>query len=76
MLDAVLPTALNRHGEAWVITGTGHHTAQASHQRKAEGGALRQSVEGYLRECGYDAYPGKDRSGHSGAFLVVARGAR
>ena len=73
MLDAVLPTALNRHGEAgWPLLPHRAGVAPAA----AEGGALRQSVEEYLRECGYDAYPGKDRSGHSGAFLVVARGAR
>ena len=55
-----------------MITGIGHHTAQASHQRKAEGGA-RASVEEYLRV--HMMRTRADRSGR-GAFLVNARGAR
>ena len=43
--------------------------AMANAEAAARGGALRGTVEEYLRARGYDAHEGKDRSGHSGAFL-------
>ena len=52
----------------------GHHTAKHSHQRAQVGGVLRSAVEELLQQYEYEYYPGKDRAGHSGAFLVVARG--
>jgi hypothetical protein len=70
----MLPMSLASHAEVWVITGTGHHTAKHSHQRAQVGGVLRSAVEEHLQQGGYEFYPGKDRAGHSGAFLVVARG--
>ena len=74
VLEQMLPMSLASHAEVWVITGTGHHTAKHSHQRAQVGGVLRSAVEEHLQQGGYEFYPGKDRAGHSGAFLVVARG--
>ena len=48
VLDAVLWAALERHAEVWVVTGTGHHTDRASHQRSAPGGVLWSVVHEYL----------------------------
>ena len=38
----------------------------------AVGGVLHATVKQYLLENGYDYYVGKDKQGHSGAFLVTA----
>lgn len=72
VLDAELPDALAAHPEVWIVTGTGHHTAAASHQRSVAGGVLHATVKEYLQENGYDFYVGRDNAGHSGAFLVRA----
>ena len=74
ILEQMLPMSLASHAEVWLITGTGHHTAKHSHQRAQVGGVLRSAVEELLQQYEYEYYPGKDRAGHSGAFLVVARG--
>jgi len=70
VLEATLNAALQAHAEVWLITGTGHHTHRASHQRAAVGGVLHATVRTYLEEYGYDFFVGKDKAGHSGAFLV------
>ena len=72
VLDELLPTALHAHPEVWVITGTGHHVAANSHQKNAEGGVLRATVEEYLQYWGYEYYAGRDNAGQSGALLVLA----
>ena len=68
----MLPAALEACGEAWVITGTGHHTNTRSHQRSAPGGVLHAEVEAWLQAWEYTYSLGKDKGGHSGAFLVHA----
>mmetsp|Transcript_46762 Transcript_46762/g.122804 ORF Transcript_46762/g.122804 Transcript_46762/m.122804 type:complete len:456 (-) Transcript_46762:389-1756(-) len=74
VLDRMLGQRLASHAEVWVITGTGHHTAKDSHQRAQVGGVLHAAVEEYLRRMGHEFHAGKDRAGHSGAFLVLDRG--
>jgi len=76
VLDALLPAALTKYLEVWVITGTGHHTNTRSHQRSSAKGVLFEEVHEYLSECGYEFVPAKDRAGHAGAFLVLASGMR
>ena len=71
VLDARLPALLEGHAEVWVLTGTGHHTDKAGHQRSQEGGVLYAAVRDYLMHTGYTFHPGKDGAGRSGAFLVV-----
>ena len=71
VLDTVLPELLHVHSEVWVITGTGHHTDKASHQRSVAGGVLHATVQDYLTRGGFTFHPGRDAAGHSGAFLVV-----
>ena len=73
-LDELLPNYLRMHCEVWLVTGTGHHTDKASHQKSTAGGVLHNSVSAYLQEGGYLFYSGKDTMGHSGALLVVPRG--
>ena len=50
-----------RHGEAWVITGTGHHVARGSHQ--ARGGKLFDVAKAYLDERGFTYLVGCVTSG-------------
>jgi len=71
VLDEVLPRALVEYVEVWVITGTGHHTDTRSHQKSVGGGVLHAAVEAYLVSHNYRYHLGKDRRGHSGAFLVL-----
>ena len=70
VLDALLPGALRAHAEVWIVTGTGHHTDAASHQRSASGGVLHGAVSDYLADRGHAFYVGKDQNGHSGALLL------
>ena len=70
VLDAKLPSALREHAEVWVITGSGHHTDRAGHQRSAPSGVLHSAVGEYLHATGHVYHVGKDKAGHSGAFLV------
>ena len=59
VLDAVLPTELERHqdeqgeggGGVWIVTGTGHHVGTRTHQKG--GGALESAVLEYLVDHGY-----------------------
>ena len=71
VLDATLAAALEHSREVWLVTGTGHHTDKASHQRSMAGGVLHATVHEYLLSHGYTFHPGKDAAGHAGAFLVV-----
>ena len=70
VLERVLPHALRTHAEVWLVTGTGHHTDKASHQRSATGGVLHAAVSEYLSARGLIFYMGKDNNGHSGALLL------
>lgn len=68
ILDAYLAEKLQRSEMGcWVITGTGHHTAEG-HQ--AKGGVLFQTVEDYLIHYGYSYNIGIDGQARSGAFFV------
>ena len=51
---------------------TRHHVAARGHQRAAQGGVLRATVEEYLQYWGYEYYAGRDNAGQSGALLVLA----
>ena len=73
VLDRILPVALDAHAEVWVITGTGHHTNQQSHQRHRSGGVLNGAVEEYLEGKGCTFHKAKDHAGYSGAFLVLRK---
>jgi hypothetical protein len=73
VLDEVLPAALGAHAEVWVVTGTGHHVDRHGHQQHAPGGVLHGLVAEYLAARGVPFRPGRDRAGHSGAFLVHHR---
>lgn len=75
VLDATLHRTLAVHGEAWVLTGSGHHVPSASHQ--ARGGVLFEAVGQYLsgRAGGADGQhlrfaAAGDRNGHYGAYKV------
>ena len=72
VLESVLPSALRANNEVWVITGTGHHTDKASHQKSAVGGVLHSAVSDFLSAHAFTFYAGKDVNGQSGALLVVA----
>ena len=74
VLDTLLADALRRYEEVWIVTGTGHHTDRASHQRTAQGGVLHAAVAQYLSDGRYRHFLGKDQGGQSGAFLVLPRG--
>ena len=68
VLDRLLSEKLRsaQHG-CWVITGTGHHTADG-HQVK--GGVLFDTVKDYLDFYGYSYNIGIDRQARAGAFFV------
>lgn len=74
VLDATLDAAVAAHGEAWVLTGSGHHVPTATHQ--ARGGVLFEAVGAYLAEAAPGAAwrhaAAKDRNGHFGAYRVWA----
>merc|ERR1712228_570810 len=60
VLDEMLPNALAEHVEVWIITGTGHHTDNHSHQKSVGGGVLHATVEAYLASPHYHYHFGKD----------------
>ncbi len=69
VLEHYLGDKLHKHGQVWVITGTGHSVStHRTHQKS--GGALEQAVLDYLLEHEYNISRGKDASGMSGAILV------
>ena len=68
VLSQVLPDALQRISEVWIVTGTGHHVGSQTHQKG--GGALETAVLQWLLEQGYIVYRGRDRNGQGGAILV------
>lgn len=65
VLEQVLPT---KSGDVWIVTGTGHHVGQKTHQKG--GGALERAVIQWLQEHSYTFFRGKDRNGLGGALLV------
>ena len=77
VLDTHLEAVLRAHGEAWVLTGSGHHVPSATHQ--ARGGVLFAAVGADLaeraeRSGGTWLYaPARDKNGHYGAYRVWAR---
>ena len=82
VLEEVLPPMLSHHAEVWVVTGSGHHVAQRSHQK--QGGVLWAAVDAHLgealpglseadRRCWYSYHPAKDHNGYHCAFLVRRR---
>mmetsp|Transcript_18945 Transcript_18945/g.46598 ORF Transcript_18945/g.46598 Transcript_18945/m.46598 type:complete len:289 (+) Transcript_18945:3-869(+) len=72
VIDAVLPECMRIHGHAWVLTGSGHHVPQGSHQSK--GGVLYETVRDHLEAIveASDWYlqPVKDVNGFPGGFHV------
>ncbi|KAJ1626148.1 hypothetical protein T492DRAFT_217281 [Pavlovales sp. CCMP2436] len=74
VLDTLLDSTVRAHGEAWVLTGSGHHVPGQSHQ--ARGGVLFEAVEVYLSEARagqpWAWTPARDKNGHYGAFRVWA----
>ena len=71
VLETVLPQKLREHGEAWIVTGSGHHVARQTHQKG--GGALESAVLIWLETEDYPFVRGRDRNGHGGALLVKER---
>ena len=68
VLSNVLPLKFERHGQVWIVTGTGHHVGSRTHQKG--GGALETAVISWLNEQGYEYAMGRDRNGLSGILLV------
>ena len=68
VLQVVLPKKLSEFIEIWVVTGTGHHVSDKTHQKG--GGALEKAVISWLAEEGYSFSKGRDRNGMGGAVLV------
>ena len=68
VLQVVLPKKLSEFVEIWVVTGTGHHVSDKTHQKG--GGALEKAVISWLAEEGYSFSKGRDRNGMGGAVLV------
>lgn len=71
VLSAILPEKFLDHKEVWVVTGSGHHVGQSTHQKG--GGVLENAVLSWLSGQAYEFYRGKDRNGYSGAVLVKRR---
>jgi hypothetical protein len=71
VLESILPQKLREHGEAWIVTGSGHHVARQTHQKG--GGALESAVLTWLETEDYTFVRGRDRNGHGGALLVKQR---
>ncbi len=71
VLEKLLEPALARHAEAWLLTGSGHHSDSASHQRVVAGGVLHGAVREWLDWWGYSYHEGADARGFSGSFLVL-----
>ena len=67
VLDEVLDTKLRSNESVWIITGTGHHVGNRTHQKG--GGALENAVVTYLKDR-YEVRRGRDRSGQGGAILI------
>lgn len=68
VLERILPEKLQSYEEVWIVTGTGHHVGNKTHQKS--GGALERAVVDWLVDYGYEFYRGKDRNGNGGAVLV------
>jgi Smr domain len=68
VLETLLDGLLEQHGAVWIVTGTGHHVGQRTHQKT--GGALEAAVMAYLTEHGYSFKRGKDKTGQGGALFV------
>jgi hypothetical protein len=68
VLSAILPAKLAEVGEVWIVTGTGHHVGNKTHQKG--GGALERVVIQWLGEEGYNFSKGRDRNGVGGVVLV------
>jgi len=68
VLSRILPKKLQKFSEVWVVTGTGHHVPNSSHQKS--GGVLESAVLSWLNQHGYHYVKGKDHNGHGGAVLV------
>ena len=64
----MLPKKLFDFPEIWVVTGTGHHVGDKTHQKG--GGALEKAVIGWLATEGYSFLRGRDKNGMGGAVLV------
>lgn len=71
VLGTILPHKLRENGEAWIVTGSGHHVARQTHQKG--GGALEMAVVTWLEAEDYVYTRGRDRNGHGGAVLVKQR---
>ena len=71
VLGTILPQKLRENGEAWIVTGSGHHVARQTHQKG--GGALEMAVMTWLEAEDYSYIRGRDRNGHGGAVLVKQR---
>lgn len=71
VLSTILPEKFLDHKEVWVVTGSGHHVGQSTHQKG--GGVLENAVLSWLSGQGYEFYRGKDRNGFFGAVLVKRR---
>lgn len=68
VLRNVLPEKLREHGEAWIVTGSGHHVNRNSHQKS--GGVLETAVHSWLTSNSYKFVKGRDKNGFGGALLV------
>ena len=68
VLSEVLPDKLVKFSQVWIVTGTGHHVGNKTHQKG--GGALENAVVEWLQHEGYGFKRGKDRNGQGGAILV------
>eukprot|EP00543_Licmophora_paradoxa_P010759 CAMPEP_0202467942 /NCGR_PEP_ID=MMETSP1360-20130828/73686_1 /ASSEMBLY_ACC=CAM_ASM_000848 /TAXON_ID=515479 /ORGANISM="Licmophora paradoxa, Strain CCMP2313" /LENGTH=693 /DNA_ID=CAMNT_0049092667 /DNA_START=170 /DNA_END=2251 /DNA_ORIENTATION=- len=68
ILETILPKKLQQHGEVWIVTGSGHHVDNRTHQKG--GGALENAVLQWLEQEGYYHSRGRDRNGHGGCVLV------
>jgi hypothetical protein len=71
VLSTILPEKLRDHEEVWIVTGSGHHVNNNSHQKN--GGILENAVIGWLVSNDYGFMKGKDKNGYGGACLVRGR---
>ena len=70
VLDAVLDAALAGHpAGVWVVTGSGHHAPQRSHQKLHA--TLFHFTQDWLATRRYAFAVAKDHNGFAGAFLVT-----
>ncbi len=66
--QVLLPKLEQTQDGIWIVTGTGHHVGNKTHQKS--GGALERAVMTWLQQEGYSFWRGKDRNGLGGALLV------